>query len=256
MAHKTLIGGTAYEIKGGRTLVNGTDYDIKAGKTLVGGTAYDVSFGEPVTVNISLISGVANESLTYAEINGVKYTGTKTGLQVMSGDIIKLYCGATFSTGTPYVKINGTKTSLATGVGTITEWQVPSGVKTASLELVNYAGIGGIIVYTSEQTSANVTITGSGNTTYCYVTINGTKYTGETSGLVVQHGDVITVRTRGSASGTGAFVDKTENIYLSGEDANTSYTTSWYAPSVSNITFSLTYGTFDGKIGQVFVYKS
>lgn len=43
MAHKTLIGGTAYEIKGGRTLVGGTGYDIKSGRTLVGGTGYDVS---------------------------------------------------------------------------------------------------------------------------------------------------------------------------------------------------------------------
>lgn len=45
MAHKTLIGGTAYEIGGGRTLVNGTGYSIDKGKTLVGGTAYEVGFG-------------------------------------------------------------------------------------------------------------------------------------------------------------------------------------------------------------------
>ena len=45
MAHKTLIGGTAYEIKGGKTLVDGTAYSIKSGKTLVGGTVYEVGFG-------------------------------------------------------------------------------------------------------------------------------------------------------------------------------------------------------------------
>lgn len=44
MAHKTLIGGTAYEISGGKTLVNGTAYSIKNGKTLVGGTAYEIAF--------------------------------------------------------------------------------------------------------------------------------------------------------------------------------------------------------------------
>ena len=44
MAHKTLVNGTAYEIKGGRTLVNGTGYAIKGGRTLVGGTGYDISF--------------------------------------------------------------------------------------------------------------------------------------------------------------------------------------------------------------------
>lgn len=45
MAHKTLIGGTAYEIGGGKTLVGGTAYSIDKGKTLVGGTAYEVGFG-------------------------------------------------------------------------------------------------------------------------------------------------------------------------------------------------------------------
>lgn len=33
--HKTMVDGTAYEIKGGRTLVDGTAYDVKKGKTLV-----------------------------------------------------------------------------------------------------------------------------------------------------------------------------------------------------------------------------
>lgn len=44
MAHKTLVGGTAYEISGGKTLVGGTAFSIKNGKTLVGGTAYEVGF--------------------------------------------------------------------------------------------------------------------------------------------------------------------------------------------------------------------
>ena len=46
MAHKTLVGGTAYEVKGGKTLINGTAYEVKGGKTLVGGTAYGVGFGK------------------------------------------------------------------------------------------------------------------------------------------------------------------------------------------------------------------
>ena len=51
MGHKTLIGGTAYEISGGKTLVDGTAYGISGGKTLIGGTAYDVSFArDPITI--------------------------------------------------------------------------------------------------------------------------------------------------------------------------------------------------------------
>lgn len=44
MAHKTLVNGTAYEVKGGKCLVNGTSYDIKKGRTLIGGTGYDIVF--------------------------------------------------------------------------------------------------------------------------------------------------------------------------------------------------------------------
>ena len=44
MAHKTLVGGTAYDITGGKTLVEGTSYSVKNGKVLVGSTEYDISF--------------------------------------------------------------------------------------------------------------------------------------------------------------------------------------------------------------------
>lgn len=46
--HKTLVNGTAYEIKGGKCLVNGTVYDIKKGRTLIGGTGYDITFEEAI----------------------------------------------------------------------------------------------------------------------------------------------------------------------------------------------------------------
>ena len=47
MAHKTLVNGTAYEVKGGKCLVNGTAYSIKKGRTLIGGTGYDITFAPP-----------------------------------------------------------------------------------------------------------------------------------------------------------------------------------------------------------------
>lgn len=43
MAHKTLIGGTTYDITGGKAMVSGTAYSIAGGKTMVSGTAYDIS---------------------------------------------------------------------------------------------------------------------------------------------------------------------------------------------------------------------
>ena len=44
MAHKTLVNGTVYEVKGGKCLVNGTAYSIKKGRTLIGGTGEDIVF--------------------------------------------------------------------------------------------------------------------------------------------------------------------------------------------------------------------
>ena len=54
MAHKTLVNGTVYEVKGGKCLVNGTSYDIKKGRTLINGTGYDITFAQqydPVFAN-------------------------------------------------------------------------------------------------------------------------------------------------------------------------------------------------------------
>lgn len=53
-AHKTLVNGTAYDVKGGKCLVNGTVYNILKGRTLIDGTGYDITFKpsyDPVFAN-------------------------------------------------------------------------------------------------------------------------------------------------------------------------------------------------------------
>lgn len=54
MAGKTLVNGTAYEVKGGRTLINGTGYSIKGGRTLVDGTAYEISFSKAYALTVNM----------------------------------------------------------------------------------------------------------------------------------------------------------------------------------------------------------
>lgn len=49
MAHKTIINGTAYAVKGGRDLIAGTGYAKKQGKTLIDGTEHAISFGIPLS---------------------------------------------------------------------------------------------------------------------------------------------------------------------------------------------------------------
>lgn len=65
MAHKTLIGGTAYEISGGKTLIDGTVYAINGGKTMVGGTVRNISFSTP-------ISTLAVGSSVFMNVNGAR----------------------------------------------------------------------------------------------------------------------------------------------------------------------------------------
>ena len=52
--HKTLIGGTAYDVKSGKCLINGTAYAIQKGRTLINGTGYDIALAslyDPVFAN-------------------------------------------------------------------------------------------------------------------------------------------------------------------------------------------------------------
>ena len=60
MAHKTIINGTAYEVKGGKCLVNGTKYSIKKGRTLINGTGYEIKFSDGLTwyLNDKLVSTI------------------------------------------------------------------------------------------------------------------------------------------------------------------------------------------------------
>lgn len=78
MAHKTLIGGTAYNIKGGRDLIAGTGYAKKQGKTLINGTTFILPFGRAVTVKTNATFSGNNLSKSTPNLlitcNGTTYT--------------------------------------------------------------------------------------------------------------------------------------------------------------------------------------
>ena len=52
MAHKTRVGGTAYEVQGGKCMVDGTVYNILKGRTLIDGTGWDITFPSAVTMPV------------------------------------------------------------------------------------------------------------------------------------------------------------------------------------------------------------
>lgn len=120
MAHKTLIGGTAYEVSGGKTLVGGTAYSIKNGKTLVGGTAYDVGFLKDCTVSIKWNNHNAG---SYVTIGGTKYSSSYITLSqevvVPMGTEVVVTCTAVFSYGAK-ISFNGTTVKQTDKTGVIT----------------------------------------------------------------------------------------------------------------------------------------
>jgi hypothetical protein len=85
MAHKALIGGTEYAVKGGRTLVSGTGYKVQVGMSLVGGTGYKVKFSPLPLVTIT---GVGLED--HHEVN-------------IGGTVEKNYGGSWIVGGTTYI---------------------------------------------------------------------------------------------------------------------------------------------------------
>lgn len=129
-AHKTLINGTAYEVKGGKCLVNGTVYNIKKGRTLIDGTGYDINFEPDVSLtwyfNQTLSIPVSTTSTTFS--TRAHYEGgskTITGIQIINrGDNPNMsYLGSGFAS-TAWDQRRGWRD---TAYRTITFDEAPSG---------------------------------------------------------------------------------------------------------------------------------
>lgn len=74
-AHKTLINGTIYDVKGGKCLVNGTVYNILKGRTLIDGTGYDIKFSGPQTwiLKENPVKNAGMSELVAFESNSLKF---------------------------------------------------------------------------------------------------------------------------------------------------------------------------------------
>lgn len=85
MAHKTLINGTSYAIKGGTDLIAGTSYQIGGGRTLVDGTRYEVRFEPEIGLTWYFNSVIdVKDSATYVA-NFVSDGVTFTAIVIKSG---------------------------------------------------------------------------------------------------------------------------------------------------------------------------
>lgn len=100
MAHKTMIGGMAYGVTGGKTMTGGTAYGISGGRTMAGGTLYDVPFSSGLTLTLA---GSGGSGTCYIKIDGKKYySSASSPLKVAPGTEVYCYVSAASSYGIYY----------------------------------------------------------------------------------------------------------------------------------------------------------
>lgn len=103
MAHKTLVNGTAYTVKGGKCMVNGTVYNILKGRTLIGGTGYDIKFQNGYTWVINDDFALL-DSLTNVEAN-IKFVSNGESFDGLVCSQGRRYSYISYSTGATRKKV-------------------------------------------------------------------------------------------------------------------------------------------------------
>lgn len=99
MAHRNMVGGTAYDTTGGRALVDGAVYGIQKGKTMVDGTAVEVGFLSNI---IPVIITKGRSSTTDAYVRFVTPEGTNAKRAAVGE--YEMVRGGTFEA---YVNVSG-----------------------------------------------------------------------------------------------------------------------------------------------------
>lgn len=205
MAHKTMIDGVSYEIKGGKTLVNGTGYEIKNGKTLVGGTVYEVGFAPP-THDVVIACGVSMSSMynNYKiNIDGVSYSPYPAFNMVLKSSSSVT---VTVSNALGSVSVNNEK--VLSGAGTYT-------VDLSSVTHVNMQVTGMTLAITTynvdAQENVTVSVTGTGGAAAACIEYNGITYTSAAT-FTAKTGDLIWVKAGVQVGYTQYYYVITSNI--------------------------------------------
>lgn len=106
--HKTLIGGTAYDVKSGKCLINGTAYAIQKGRTLINGTGYDIALIslKKHIITMSSDRDNINPNDSYVTINGTTYHPYPNYEIEVDGDV-QITVGVYGSMGGSTITLNG-----------------------------------------------------------------------------------------------------------------------------------------------------
>lgn len=133
---------------------------------------------KPSEATVTITGSGGNANMVWVTINGVDYREA-TSVNVPIGTVI---------TCNPYGSVILNGQTVANGTGVTYNYTV---TKNVAINMNWRQGTGTITITEIPEGHALVNITGSGNATYCYATINGTKYTTATT-LVLPVGTVVT----------------------------------------------------------------
>lgn len=108
MGHFAKIGGTAYEIVGGKTLIDGVEREIVLGRTVVDGVGFDIPFTIKITINFN---SSTSSGQGYIAVDGQTYSfddqekGSSLTVRVPHGSEVYAYVGYN-SYGSSYIYFN------------------------------------------------------------------------------------------------------------------------------------------------------
>lgn len=146
------LGGAWHDIARVFKKVNGIWVEQTDLANVIGENVRYENGGEVISPAAVTITGTGNATYCYATINGTKYSGAASNIEVMPGDVITFGVYGRSSTYYGRVTIDGTQVLNVTNQTTQTyNWTVPDGVKTISIAMAYTS--------TSSQRNGRITVT-------------------------------------------------------------------------------------------------
>ena len=233
-------------------------YSAQATKNVSAGSAFTpaVTITTNPTVGITSSTGVVtasyngSSSITPTVTAGYVATGTAGTVSTTGTKTLQLAskAAATYNTSTAdqtigsYQWLTGAQTIKSVTTSNLTAANIAEGVTVKVGDANNASRITQVTGTHSGSTSYTATISGNGNSSYCYVTYNSTKYYTNGNTFTFKAGDTLTIYCRG------------ENVYIN-EDyitlSNYSYT---YTLPIGDINIKLNYANSTNNDVFIFGY--
>ena len=182
--------------------------------------------------SISFTSSTGVVTASHAQTTGYVTSGTTTSTYNLTTQAAQtIYPSTADQTISSYRWLTGTQTIKSVTTTNLTAANIAEGVTVKVGDATNASRITQIVGAHGGSTSYTATISGSGNSTYCYVTYNGTKYYTNGGTFTYKAGDTLTIYCRGN------------NATVNGDSVTLSSYSYTYTLPVGDVTINLSYSS-------------